>query len=145
VVLAAPDIDVDVFLSQIDDIGDIPRPFAIIVSQRDRALGFSRRLAGGHPRVGSGSDVAVLQKREIAVIDVSDIDGGRHSVFASSPTLMDVVNNDALIRSVLREDQGPASQTMLADGASVIEGAASLIIFLPSRILGGIAQAAASQ
>jgi hypothetical protein len=58
---------------------------------------------------------------------------------------MDVVNNDALIRSVLREDQGPASQTMLADGASVIEGAASLIIFLPSRILGGIAQAAASQ
>ncbi|WP_416067116.1 alpha/beta hydrolase [Rhizobium sp. ZK1] len=145
VVLAAPDIDVDVFLSQIDDIGDIPRPFAIIVSQRDRALGFSRRLAGGLPRVGSGSEVAVLQKREIAVIDVSDVDGGRHSVFASSPTLMDVVNNDALIRSVLREDEGPAGQTMLADGASVIEGAASLIIFLPSRILGGIAQAAASQ
>ncbi|MBB3316751.1 esterase/lipase superfamily enzyme [Rhizobium sp. BK181] len=142
VVLAAPDIDVDVFLSQIDDIGDIPRPFAIIVSQRDRALGFSRRLAGGHPRVGSGSEVATLQKREIAVIDVSDIDGGRHSVFASSPTLMDVVNNDALMRSILREDQAPASQTMLADGASVIEGAASLIIFLPSRILGGIAQAA---
>jgi hypothetical protein len=34
---------------------------------------------------------------------------------------------------------------MLADGASVIEGAASLIVFLPSRILGGITQAAASQ
>ncbi len=145
VVLAAPDIDVDVFLSQLDDIGDIPRPFTIIVSRRDRALGFSRRLAGGHPRVGSGSEVAVLQQREIAVIDVSDIDGGRHSVFASSPTLMDVVNNDALMRSILREDQAPAGQTMLADGASVIEGAASLIIFLPSRILGGIAQAAASQ
>ena len=145
VVLAAPDIDVDVFLSQIDDIGDIPRPFAIIVSQRDRALGFSRRLAGGHPRVGSGSEVAALQKRDIAVIDVSDIDGGRHSVFASSPTLMDVVNNDALMRSLLREDQAPARQTTLADGASVIEGAASLIIFLPSRILGGIAQAAAGQ
>ncbi len=63
VVLAAPDIDVDVFLSQLDDIGDIPRPFAIIVSQRDRALGISRRLAGGRPRVGSGSDVAILQKR----------------------------------------------------------------------------------
>ncbi|WP_245312464.1 alpha/beta fold hydrolase [Rhizobium sp. R693] len=40
VVLAAPDIDVDVFVSQLDDIGDIPRPFTIIVSQRDRALGF---------------------------------------------------------------------------------------------------------
>ncbi|CAN7646875.1 alpha/beta hydrolase [Rhizobium sp. LjRoot258] len=145
VVLAAPDIDVDVFLSQLDDIGDIPRPFAIIVSQRDRALGISRRLAGGRPRVGSGSDVAILQKRDIAVIDVSDIDGGRHNVFASSPTLMDVVNNNALMRSVLREDQGPVGQTMLADGASVFEGAASLVIFLPSRILGGLAQAAAGQ
>ncbi|MDM9622090.1 hypothetical protein A6U87_22635 [Rhizobium sp. AC44/96] len=145
VVLAAPDIDVDVFLSQLDDIGDIPRPFTILVSRRDRALGISRRLAGGHPRVGSGSEVAILQKRDIAVIDVSDIDGGRHNVFASSPTLMEVVNNDALVRSVLREDQGPAGQTMLADGASVIEGAASLVIFLPSRIIGGLAQAAAGQ
>ncbi|WP_208248362.1 alpha/beta fold hydrolase [Rhizobium sp. T1470] len=145
VVLAAPDIDVDVFLSQLDDIGDIPRPFTIIVSQRDRALGISRQLAGGRPRVGSGSDVAILQKREIAVIDVSDIDGGRHNVFASSPTLMDIVSNNALMRSVLREDQGPVGQTMLADGASVVEGAASLVIFLPSRILGGLAQAAAGQ
>ena len=142
VILASPDIDVDVFQSQLDDIGDIPRPFTIVVSRRDRALGISRRLAGGHPRVGSGSDIAMLQKREIGVIDVSDIDGGRHSVFASSQTLMDVVNNDALMRSVLREDEAPAGQTMLADGASVIEGAARLVIFLPGRILGGMAQAA---
>jgi esterase/lipase superfamily enzyme len=145
VVLAAPDIDVDVFLSQLDDIGDIPRPFTIIVSRRDRALGFSRRLAGGRPRVGSGSELAVLQAREIAVIDASAVDGGTHSVFASSPTLMDMVNNDTLMRGLIRDDEPPAGQTMLADGASVIEGAASLIIFLPSRILGGITQAAASQ
>lgn len=141
VVLAAPDIDVDVFVSQLDDIGDIPRPFTIIVSRRDRALGFSRRLAGGHPRVGSGSDIAILQKRDIGIVDVSDIDGGRHNVFASSPTLMDIVNNDALLRSMLREDQGTSGETMLADGASVIGGAASLVIFLPSRILGGLAEA----
>lgn len=58
---------------------------------------------------------------------------------------MDVVNNDALMRSVLREDEAPAGQTMLADGASVIEGAARLVIFLPSRILEGMAQAVARQ
>jgi len=79
------------------------------------------------------------------VIDVSDIDGGRHNVFASSLTPTDVVNNDALMRSQLRGDQGPVGQTMLADGASVIDGAASLVISLPSRILGGFAQAAAGQ
>lgn len=142
VVLAAPDIDLDVFQSQVEDIGEIPRPFTIVVSQRDRALGFSRFLAGGHPRVGSGSDIIMLQKNDIAVIDVSDIDGGRHSVFASSETLMDVVNNDDLMRSLLRADRPTQSQTLLADGTSVIEGAASLVIFLPLHILGGMAQAA---
>lgn len=144
VVLAAPDIDVDVFLSQMDDIGDIPRPFTIVVSRRDRALGFSRRLAGGQPRVGSGSDVEVLQERDVTVIDVSDVDGGRHNVFADSKTLMELVSNDALMRSVLRE---PVSlgQAALADSALVAEGAASLVVFLPNRILGGMAQAAAGQ
>jgi esterase/lipase superfamily enzyme len=145
VVLAAPDIDVDVFQSQVDDIGDIPRPFTIVVSRRDRALGISRFIAGGHPRVGSGSDIAMLQAKDIAVVDVSDVDGGRHNVFASSKTLMDVVNNDGLMRSILRDDRPPAGQTMLADGASAIEGAASLIVFLPTRILGGMAQAATGQ
>ncbi len=49
VVLAAPDIDVDVFLSQIGDIGDIPRPFAIIVSQRDRAARIFPAIGGRPP------------------------------------------------------------------------------------------------
>ncbi|WP_438751620.1 alpha/beta hydrolase [Pararhizobium sp. O133] len=145
VVLAAPDIDVDVFQSQVRDIRTLPKPFTIVVSRRDRALGFSRRLTGGHPRVGSGSDIAMLQQNEIAVIDASDTDGGTHNVFASSQTLMDVVNNNELMRSLLRDDHGPAKQTVLADGASVIEGAASLVIFLPARILGGMAQAATTR
>lgn len=145
VVLAAPDIDVDVFQSQVRDISTLPKPFTIVVSRRDRALGISRRLAGGHPRVGSGSDIAMLQENEIAVIDASDTDGGTHNVFASSQTLMDVVNNNELMRSLLRDDQGPAKQAVLAEGASVIEGAASLVIFLPARILGGMAQANAAR
>ena len=144
VVLAAPDIDTDVFLSQLDDIGDVPQPFSIVVSQRDRALGFSRRLAGGKPRVGSGSDVELLQQREIAVVDVSDVDGGSHGVFASSSTLMDVVNNDALLRNILR-GESPPGQSVLADSALLAEGAASLVIFLPRRLLEGLPQAARTQ
>ncbi|CAH0342747.1 alpha/beta fold hydrolase [Rhizobium sp. CECT 9324] len=141
VVLAAPDIDVDVFQSQVRDIGTLPKPFTIVVSRRDRALGISRRLTGGHPRVGSGSDIAMLQDKEIGVIDASDIDGGRHNVFASSQTLMDVVNNSDLMRNLLRDDQMGAPPTVIADSATVVEGAASLVIFLPARILGGMANA----
>lgn len=145
VVLAAPDIDVDVFQSQVRDIDKLPKPFTIVVSRRDRALGISRRLAGGHPRVGSGSDIAMLQANEITVLDASDTDGGTHNVFASSPALMDVVNNNELMRSLLRSDQGPADQAILVNGASIIEDAASLVVFLPARILGGVAQATAKR
>lgn len=58
---------------------------------------------------------------------------------------MEIVNNDALMHSVVREDQGPVGQTMLANSASVVEGATSLVIFLPSRVLSGLAQASAEQ
>ena len=52
VVLAAPDIDVDAFQSQVGDVGGLPKPFIILVSRRDRALGISRRIAGGRPGPG---------------------------------------------------------------------------------------------
>ncbi|MBK3745662.1 alpha/beta fold hydrolase [Paraburkholderia aspalathi] len=141
VVLAAPDIDVDVFQSQVRDMKVLPRPFTIIVSRRDRALSLSRRIAGGHPRVGSGSDIAMLQAKDITVLDASDIDGGAHNVFASSQALIDLVSHSELMRIMLTEDQPTPSETMLADGSSVFEGAAALVVYLPKRILGGLMMA----
>lgn len=139
VVLAAPDIDIDAFQSQADDIGTLPQPFTIIVSRRDRALGFSRRIAGGHPRVGSGSDIAFLQSRGITVLDVSDIDGGSHGVFASSETLMKLIDNSRLMRATLEDEQTAMSPTALAASAAAVEGATSLTVFLPARLIGRLA------
>ncbi len=136
VILAAPDIDVNVFQSQVDDIGELPQPFTVVVSQRDRALRISRRIAGGHPRVGLSSDVERLQEKNITVLDVSDLDGGSHGVFSSSQTLISFVNNSELMRGLLNDNQTTLGDVTLAEGASAIEGA-SFLIFLPARILGG--------
>lgn len=46
IVLASPDIDVDVFVEQFDIIGKRPRPTVILTSRDDRALRVSRRIAG---------------------------------------------------------------------------------------------------
>ncbi|MGI6854739.1 alpha/beta hydrolase [Mesorhizobium sp. 1B3] len=143
VVLAAPDIDIDAFQSQVRDIGELPRPFIIVVSRRDRALGISRRIAGGHPRVGSGADIALLQKQQIAVLDASDLDNGGHNIFASSETLMSLASEGELMRRVIEGEGASAAETILADGSSVVEGAASLVIYLPARILGAVIQAGA--
>lgn len=142
VVLAAPDIDKDVFQSQVRDIVELPQPFTIIVSRRDRALGLSRRIAGGNQRLGSGSDIGMLQKKNITVLDASEIDGGAHNVFASSPALIDLVSNSKLMRSMLTDDQPTVNETLIADGSAAFEGAAALIVYLPSRLLGGLAMAA---
>ena len=139
VVLAAPDIDIDAFQSQVLDIGDLPHPFVVVVSRRDRALGISRRIAGGHQRVGSGSDIAFLQEKNIVVLDASDLDGGSHGVFASSQTLISLVSESGLMRHLIEGDEASATDTILADGGSAIEGAAALVLYLPARLLGGVA------
>lgn len=141
VVLAAPDIDIDAFQSQVLDIGDLPQPFLVLVSHRDRALGISRRIAGGHPRVGSGSDIPFLQEKNIIVLDASDLDGGSHGVFASSQTLISLVSKGGLMRHLIEGDEATATDTILADSGSAIEGAAALVLYLPARIIGGVASA----
>ncbi|EJN04348.1 alpha/beta fold hydrolase [Phyllobacterium sp. YR531] len=136
VMLAAPDIDIDVFQAQVADIGQLPRPFTVLVSRADRALNVSGRIVGGHPRVGDGSSIPILQKLGIVVLDASDLDGGAHGVFASSPTLMNMARSGQLSERVLAGDERSTGQAVLADGTSVITGAASLVIYLPGRLLG---------
>lgn len=52
VVLAAPDIDIDLFREQIAVIGKMRHPITVLVSSDDEALKASARLAGRRARVG---------------------------------------------------------------------------------------------
>ena len=81
VILAAPDIDVDVFRQQVAVIGPLSPPMELLVSRDDRALLWSSRLSGGNARVGA-LDVndprvqdAVTQAR-IRIVDISELSSG---------------------------------------------------------------------
>lgn len=134
ILLAAPDIDLDVFEQQLKDINPVP-PLTILVSRNDSALNISSRITGGNSRVGDGSSIETLREYGIAVIDASTVDGGAHSVFASSPTLMALVTDGSLSLNTLRGEGQTSGQAILADGTNVITGAASMVIYLPARIL----------
>lgn len=134
VMLAAPDIDPDVFRSQVDDMPVLPKPFTVVVSRRDRALRISRILSGGGDRIGSGTDVALLQEKGIQVIDISKIDGGTHTAFAGSDTLIQLFNSDQLLRGMITNESTPKNVGVLGVGQSVVENT-SLVIHLPIRIL----------
>jgi esterase/lipase superfamily enzyme len=99
VILASPDIDVDVFARQFRDLGDRRPRFTVFVSQDDRALAVSRFVAGNVNRLGQIDPnkepyrTAVL-KSGIAFIDLTQLDTGdslHHAKFAESPQIVQAI------------------------------------------------------
>jgi esterase/lipase superfamily enzyme len=74
IVLAAPDIDLDLFTASLKRIGPLARRFTVIVSRKDRALELSSAIAGG-ARVGSASRDA-LEQLGVQVADASNFGSG---------------------------------------------------------------------
>jgi esterase/lipase superfamily enzyme len=91
VILASPDIDVDVFRSQLRDVGRLPMPITLLVSKTDRALAVSSLLSAERPRIGLiDIDSPVIRdaalKENLRVIDISsvkDTDGLGHDRYAA--------------------------------------------------------------
>jgi esterase/lipase superfamily enzyme len=83
--LAAPDVDLDVFKSQLRQFKEPRKPFYVIISKDDEALAFSSLIAGGKARLGSDSNSAELAAMGATVIDLTDVgssDPANHDKFA---------------------------------------------------------------
>ncbi len=93
IMLAAPDIDLYLFRSQLSQIRNNPGNIIVFLSRDDEALRASRMVAGGEPRVGAVQGNA-LEGLGVTVIDLSEvhIDGtSSHSKFASSPDVVRLI------------------------------------------------------
>ena len=93
VILASPDIDFDLFGEQLSEFDDVKERFYVLVSDDDKALGFSRRIAGGVSRAGA-SDPEKLSALGVNVIDLSQVDDestGHHTKFASAPGVVQLI------------------------------------------------------
>lgn len=125
IMLASPDIDIDVFRSQ---LGVLPLAFRekifLLISEDDGALRISRAIAGGVPRVGA-ADAEELEELGVTVIDLSQIEdssAGSHSKFAGSPEVVQLIG--AGLNSAGRFGENPSP--------SVLE----LLAQVPIRIIG---------
>jgi esterase/lipase superfamily enzyme len=117
IMLAAPDIDIDLFRTQ---IGILPQPIRerifLLVSEDDSALRFSRRIAGGVPRVGA-ADTAELEALGLTVIDLSEIEdssSGSHSKFAGSPEVVRLIGAGLNSAGRFGEPGAPGLDSLLA-------------------------------
>jgi esterase/lipase superfamily enzyme len=94
VMLASPDIDVDVFRREIAEIegGRKSPPVTLFVSQDDKALGLSKLIAGDEPRLGAVDPTqepyrGILERAHVHVVDLTAIhadDPENHGKFASA-------------------------------------------------------------
>jgi esterase/lipase superfamily enzyme len=115
VLLVAPDVDVDVFRTEIQQMGN-PRPrFALFLSQDDQALKVSQTIWGGVPRVGDVNPDeepyrSEFERQGIIVFDLTHLKGNAHSrAFDDITSVMGMI-----------KERLAAGQQLTDPGASVI-------------------------
>lgn len=122
VMLAAPDLDLNVFKQQMARLDGHAR-VSVFVSHADRALSLSSSLAGDRQRVGAldpskPRDRAELDRLGVRVYDMSSFSGGiiGHGVYADAPDVIRTIGahlaeprkEDANTVAVIRADQDGA-------------------------------------
>ena len=99
VMLAAPDVDFDVFQRQIAQIGSASARFTIFVSRDDQALAASRRVWGDKPRLGAIDPETAPYKQDLHadrvlvedLTGVSSDDTLNHGTFAQAPEVVRLI------------------------------------------------------
>jgi len=139
IVLAAPDIDLDVFRSDMNRFPGNRKPFFIVLSKDDKALGISSLIAGGQSRVGADTNVQDLTALGATVIDLTDVkadDPTNHDKFAQ---LAEVAPE---LRGVLERGVGsrPGASRQEAAGNAI-----GSIVSLPVTLLGAPVKIIAGQ
>lgn len=108
VMLVAPDVDVDVFRTQIRRMGTKRPRFALFVSQDDQALALSKAIWGGSPRLGEVNPEQDPYRSELAQdqIEVFDLTSLRKAGDdAHDRAFSDVTSVVGMIKQRLRDGQ----------------------------------------
>ncbi len=139
VVLASPDLDVNVFRTQLEVIGPLPRPMTVLVSGDDKALKLSTLLAGGVDRAGmiTADDMRAVEGARafnLRVVDLTQVQGGdgtHHSKFAQSDAVI-----FALGKGLRHEGQHKAQSGIV----SAVTNVGTSLLNVPTAIIGAAGQ-----
>ena len=146
VILASPDLDIDVFDQQLDEIDTNRTKLTIFASTDDRALQVSQRLAGGVQRLGS-VDLSQepfrseIEAKGVDVIDLSALQANsslNHTKFAESPRIVQLIgqrliegqkisNSDLSIGETLGAAALGTAQTVGAAAGAVVTAPGALV------------------
>jgi esterase/lipase superfamily enzyme len=131
VMLAAPDVDVDVFRRQFASLGKDRPDVTLFVSQDDRALAVSRRVWGNVPRLGAVNPESEPYRDEfkadrITVLDLTKLRTGddlNHGKFAESPEVVKLIGQRLVDGQTITDQRVGLGERI----AQVTQGAASTV------------------
>ncbi len=119
-VLISPDLDVELFKTQASRFAALPQPFAIFVSERDKALMLSARINGVSARLGNLTSAGKLGDFPVTLVDVTEFTkeaDSSHFTAGTSPTLISLLRQSADLDRAFQRDTagktGPIFGTVL--------------------------------
>ncbi|MGO9672689.1 MAG: alpha/beta hydrolase [Methylocella sp.] len=145
VLLADPDVDVDVSREQIAAMGPNRPHIALFVSEDDRALAASKQLWGA-PRLGAiNPDIepykSMLERENITVINLTAFpshDSFNHGKFAEDPKVVELIGRSLANGQALSTSEvgfGEKIMETTASAASTVGHAAGLAISAPVAVV----------
>ena len=145
VILASPDLDVDVFGQQMASLGKQGPHFTLFVSQDDRALIVSRRISGNVDRLGQIDPSqepyrSALEQAGITVIDLTKLKTGdslNHGKFAESPEVVQLIGQRLVAGQTITDSEvglGEAVGSVALGAAQTVGNAASVAVSTPIAV-----------
>lgn len=133
VVLISPDLDVDLFRSQMNRIANPPDPFLVMVSQKDKILNISARLRGTAEgeRLGNISSIDALEEFPINVMDTTAFNRdaeSSHFVAATSPALLAILSSIPRVSSTFGPDERPGLDFFVPPNQRNPDGATEIVL-----------------
>ncbi len=148
VILASPDIDVDVFARQWTELGARKPNFTIFVSQDDRALALSRYISGDVQRLGQINPAeepfkTKLEQAGITVVDLTKVkstDRLNHGKFAESPEIVQLIGQRLVTGQTLTDSDvglGDGITAIVAGTVNTVGKVAATTVATPVDLLSG--------
>lgn len=146
VMLASPDVDADVFRTQIAEMTGRRPKFTLFVSQDDRALAVSRRVWGNKDRLGAvDPDVepykSEFEKDRITVLNLTKLRTGdklNHGKFAESPEVVKLIGTRLVDGQPITDSRiglGDRLIEVTGSAAAAVGTAAGIVVSAPIAVI----------
>ncbi len=134
VILAEPDIDLDVFRTQVAGLDLRRLGVVVLVSERDRVLQLSRFVAGGLPRLGEPENLEALRRLGVIVVDLSNFSDGtfaEHNAFQRSPELLEMISSGELEEALRTGREG---ENIVVGALNAVGTVAMAVAYFPYEL-----------